>query len=263
MLRYPIYEFVGIQESLWAIERDASEMDARANKENWPPARRLIPDQTRDRVKAWLLLVGGPCGFARLDKALHRIELFEEALKYPMEWGDLYGQLKTLREATEGDLKESHFTFVPSDRAAMERGQEAAWASSLKKFPIKDDVGAALDCHCYRCETACVFHLMRVLEHGLRALAANVNLTFDLQNWQNIIEEIEAAIRVIANSLPKGAPKNDRLEFLSQAAREFFYFKEGWRNHVAHNRVTYDENQARSIMTHVRDFMNHLADGLP
>jgi hypothetical protein len=42
--------------------------------------------------------------------------------------------------------------------------------------------------------TACMFHLMRVVEHGLRHLAGKVGLDPDVmahENWKNVIDQIE------------------------------------------------------------------------
>lgn len=103
---------------------------------------------------------------------------------------------------------------------------------------------------------------MRVLEHGLRALAADVGKTFSVQNWQNIIDQIESEIRQMGKTLPAGPEKSDRLQFLSEAAKEFVYFKDGWRNYVSHNRAVYDEHLARSALEHVRSFMTVLAGRL-
>jgi hypothetical protein len=41
-------------------------------------------------------------------------------------------------------------------------------------------------------------HLMRVLEVGLRALATRFEVEFGSQNWQNLIDQIEAQIRRIS-----------------------------------------------------------------
>jgi len=96
----------------------------------------------------------------------------------------------------------------------------------------------------------------------MRALATNVGLTFDLQQWHTILEQIEARIKEERNTLPKGSDKVERLQFLSEAAKEFFYFKDGWRNYVSHNRGTYDEHQALGMLEHTRALMTHLATQL-
>jgi hypothetical protein len=109
--------------------------------------------------------------------------------------------------------------------------------------------------------TATVFHSMRILERGLLELARLVGLDpvdLALENWKNITDQIERNIRDM-ESLPKSAAKSSDLQFLSGAAAQFRYFKDAWRNHVSHARESYDEQEARIVLEHVRDFMAHLA----
>jgi hypothetical protein len=112
--------------------------------------------------------------------------------------------------------------------------------------------------------TSCVFHCMRVVEKGLIALAHELNvpfrIPFEYLNWLNIIELIEKEIRKL-EQLPAGPAKADMLKMYSEAASQFFYFKNAWRNHVAHARDTYDPEQAEKIFIHVGDFMGFLAKG--
>lgn len=95
--------------------------------------------------------------------------------------------------------------------------------------------------------------------HGLGALSAELGVSYTIQNWQNIIE---AAIRQSQKALPKGETRNARLQFLSEVAKEFTYFKDGWRNYVSHNKGTYTDSLARSVMEHVRQFTTSLAINL-
>jgi hypothetical protein len=110
--------------------------------------------------------------------------------------------------------------------------------------------------------TAAVFHAMRILEHGLRAFASRVGLTLavpmELENWKNIIDQIEKEIRK-QEALPKSAAKSAELQFCANAAAHFWYIKEAWRNHVSHSRADYDEDEAARVVEHVRDFMRALA----
>ena len=113
--------------------------------------------------------------------------------------------------------------------------------------------------------TACVFHCMRAAEKGLRVLANALQvpftIPFEYENWHNIIEPIEKRIKKLEQDLTKGPDKAETLKVYSQAATQFFYFKNAWRNHVAHARETYDEEQAITILTHVGDFFKFLANG--
>jgi hypothetical protein len=102
---------------------------------------------------------------------------------------------------------------------------------------------------------------MRVLEKGLKALATNLGVSFsipfDYQNWQNVIEQIEKEIGKLG-TLPPGQPKTDKLRSYSEIAKQFHYFKDAWRNGVAHSRETYSPEQALSVFRHVKEFMQDI-----
>jgi hypothetical protein len=109
--------------------------------------------------------------------------------------------------------------------------------------------------------TASVFHFMRVLEHGIRHIGVEVGLpeeNLKQENWKNIIDQVEKKIRGM-EGLPKSEDKSVQLSYFSEAASNFRYFKDAWRNHVAHSRVSYDSKDAKRVMDHVIDFMQHLA----
>lgn len=124
------------------------------------------------------------------------------------------------------------------------------------------DMRDAAKCFALSQWTATVFHAMRVLEHGLRALAARLNVTFtvpiELEQWRNIIDRIEKEIRQ-QEAQPKSTERSKELQFCAECASHFWYFKEAWRNHVSHSRVNYDPAQAERVLWHVRDFMRALA----
>lgn len=171
--------------------------------------------------------------------------------------------MRVLLETVESGLKGQFVYRYPKVQADVLTRWKADWVSVLANFPsAESDILAGVDLWALGHATASVFHFMRVLEHGLRALAADVGKNFDVQNWQNIIDQIEAEIRQIGKNLSSGASKNERLQFLSEAAKEFVYFKDGWRNYVSHNKGAYAEHQARSVMEHVRGFMTTLSSKL-
>jgi hypothetical protein len=172
-------------------------------------------------------------------------------------------ECRVLRETIDSGLKWQLIYRYPNDKRYLLENWKEHWASVRAKFPSAEiDILAAVDLWALGHSTASVFHFMRVLEHGLRALANDVGRSFDIQNWQNIIDQIESEVRNLGKTLPASPDKTERLRFLSEAAKEFSYFKDGWRNHVSHGRGVYDEHQARSIMEHVKAFMTVLASKL-
>jgi hypothetical protein len=175
----------------------------------------------------------------------------------------LSNEVRVLLETVTSGLKSQSIYRYPKAKADVLWSWQADWAAVTKAFPSSQtDVFAGVDLWALGHATASIFHFMRVLEHGLRALAQDVGKTFDVQNWQNIIDQIESEIRQLGKTLSSGIEKTERLQFLSEAAKEFVYFKDGWRNYVSHGRGIYDEHQARSVMEHVRAFMTTLSSRL-
>jgi hypothetical protein len=66
----------------------------------------------------------------------------------------------------------------------------------------------------------------------------------------------------MGKSLPRGDAKQERLQFLAEAAKEFTYFKDGWRNHVSHGRGHYSQQAALDVLNHVAKFAEDLATRL-
>lgn len=102
---------------------------------------------------------------------------------------------------------------------------------------------------------------MRALEKGLISLAREVSVPYETAQWHNIIESIASKVEAM-KTLPHGTHKIEEQQFYSEAAKEFMYFKDAWRNHVMHSRRTYDFGQAVKVLAHVADFMAHIAQRL-
>jgi hypothetical protein len=124
-------------------------------------------------------------------------------------------------------------------------------------FPsCERDIRKAGSCYALGQEDACVHHLMLVVERGLTALAARVNVTYHYADWQKILDGVETKLQ--KGQLPRGI----ELDFYRQAKAEFGFLKEAYRKHSAHARDDpYDMEKALSILNHVRDFMQGLEKG--
>jgi hypothetical protein len=161
------------------------------------------------------------------------------------------------------ELDERALFVVPAGHAGLYRNERMLGDAVFEAFPsAREDIAEAGSCYATGCYTAAVFHGMRVLEHGLRAMATDLGRTYDTQSWGGILDEIETEIgRVRKNGIPglSKAEKDHKLGFWSEAAKEFGYFKDGWRNHVSHGRTFYDEHSALGVLRHVGTFMAVLA----
>ena len=222
-----------------------------------------INEREHNQATGWLRIASEFANDFELKSVHDRIDIFRRKLEKPLTWNDLGVECRVLRETIEMGLKGQLIYRYPNEWAVVLWRWQDDWKAVIEKFPsAKEDIRAAVDCWALGHGTAGVFHLMRVLEYGLTVLAADLGKDVGVQNWQNVIDQIESEIRNLGKTLPRGIEKSDRLLFLSQAAKELVYFKDGWRNYVSHNRGTYDQYQARSAMEHVRSFMTVLASRL-
>jgi hypothetical protein len=171
-----------------------------------------------------------------------------------------------LRILIEARLESHLFLWISPIRAEAYRQNDPYFGEAVaKKFPSAalniEESGKCLAC---RRTTAAVVHCMRVLEHGLRAFCAAVNVPFGERTWKRTLEAIEKKLAVLDSQVN---PKRKqawlkRRQFYNEAITEFRHFKDAWRNYAAHGRSHYDEPRAEIIISHTRSFMQVLATKL-
>lgn len=137
-------------------------------------------------------------------------------------------------------------------------------------LPASSDICEVGNCLAVESPTAAVFHLMRVAEYGLRALAKklHVRLTHgglrqpvEFADWEKVITGIKNEITK-ARALNPGHKRQAKLEMYSDAADHCAYMKDIFRNNISHTRKPYTLPEALSVTGRVRDFMVFLATRL-
>jgi len=170
-----------------------------------------------------------------------------------------------LRRTLERELSTITCLSISSEDRDYYENPELFGNTVTAAFPLaRFDIDEAGKCIATDRDTAAVFHLMRVLENALNLLSARLGVSFENRNWQNVIQDIEAKIREIDKAGPSGDKEKWRanLHFYSEAATNFRYFKDAWRNYSMHVHDTYSHESAKMIYSHVRSFMTYLAEGL-
>ncbi len=152
--------------------------------------------------------------------------------------------------------KDMFFRVAAEDRQYYEKLQISDAAAAAFPSCVRDlqDAGR---CFAFDQWTASVLHLMRALEIPIAALAKALAFTPSSPNWEIVLNECEREIRKIGQVKATPNWKDDE-QFYSEAALNFRYFKNAWRNHVTHGRQTYDKREAYEILTHIAAFMDHL-----
>jgi hypothetical protein len=200
------------------------------------------------------------CAAISLSMSLVTAESLIRAIEQKERWDRIRDLHKELNGRIQDEIRENVFLFIPKTQVQF---FEDSWPEVTTAFPSSEyDIRESGKSLATNRSTACVFHAMRVLEHGLRALASQFNVSFEHKAWGEVIEKTDKAIRQISQRPNKPPEWKTDEQFYSEAALQFMHFKNAWRNYTAHLQFKYTETEAEAIYRHVRDFMGHLAKRL-
>lgn len=151
---------------------------------------------------------------------------------------------------------------LPSDKAKLWEVRAPFGEAAFERFEdARFDATEAGNCYAAGRNTACVFHLMRVMEHSLRALAGTLSIddpgSGPDRSWGAILGKIQTKIDAIASER-KGWKQREGA-FFQGAHGLLIGVKDAWRNDCMHLEAKYDESDARRIYDAVNGFMGHLA----
>jgi len=176
---------------------------------------------------------------------------------------DIVQRLESVHNTIVAEIKKTIFLRInKSDQEYYEQDSlfgdvvESSFASA------KYDIGEAGKCLALNRSTACVLHLMRVLELGLNSLAGHFQISFAHTNWNQVIEQIESKIRNIDKDPNKPQTWKDDRKFYSEAANQLRYFKDSWRNYAMHIHDKYTPEEALIVFTSVKVFMQQISKRL-
>jgi hypothetical protein len=221
------------------------------------------PDDTKKNFSAMLSGLKRLCQETRLEYSVTQIERVIEKLSEPnFTVNDWRGGIEELRNRMFDELSKQTCMIVPPQKALEYYEKSNIFGDQVfNKFPAANfDIEEAGKCFATSRNTACVMHLMRVMEVGRNALASAEGIPTASANWQFIIDQINSKI-----SQAKANKTTDWLEkesFYSEVVANLFAVKVAWRNPSMHVEKTYDEETAKEILGAVRGFMRKLAQHL-
>jgi len=152
------------------------------------------------------------------------------------------------------EMGQSLFMYIDKDRAKLYNKPELFGTDVNARFPtVQFDIVEAGNCYAAGRGTAVVFHLMRIMEIGVQVFGTKLGVTLaDEKNWQNILDEVNKAIK----ALPA---KDPATVTMSQASANLYAVKLAWRNEVMHPKDTYTLEEADNLIRQVKIFMEQLA----
>jgi len=169
------------------------------------------------------------------------IQKYELTVNYVINVGDVRREVRAMRKGIEVALGKLQFVYIEPRNAAYFEQDKLYGETVHEKFEdARDDLKDAGNCLAASLPTACMFHLMRVTEHGLRSLAKKLHVQLihkgkscpiDFGDWDKVITGIKNKIED-ARKLSAGPTKQGKLEMYSSAADHCEYMKDIWRNNL-------------------------------
>jgi hypothetical protein len=217
---------------------------------------------TLDQTLEELFISCQRLGLHESQKIIGEVKLWARSSFF--SYGALSAKIEVLRSLIENEGQQRLIYVIKREKGDLLRETPDPWQPIYDKFPsAKPDVRSARMCYALGEDTACVFHLMRVAETGLRALARERRVKIrrkplEWANWQDVIRAIRAKTEPIGK-WRAGPAKEAALDFYNGALGEFEAFKDAYRNNVMHARKSYSDKESASIMHHVCGFMTRLA----
>lgn len=186
-------------------------------------------------------------------------------------------ECRHIRESLKREIFSRKFLAVAESRSAYVDALALFGEKVKEAFPSAAfDIREAGNCMAAECYTAAVFHLMRTVEWGLRALGADLGVRrlrsrikatgksrytpMSWSEWEKAINAIRGRVAERSVKLKRGAKKQAYQEFYNPAVDRIERFKDAFRNHVMHTRRNYESSEADAAFDQVRHFMMQLAE---
>jgi len=152
--------------------------------------------------------------------------------------------------------------FMPQDKVKYYEQERLFGDEVFNQFPsARMDIQEAGNCYAMGRYTACVFHLMRVLEIALKALWVSLNTgAKEPRDWGGYLTACDNVLKD-KQKLEDCQWKEDE-DSLRNAYRELLQIKKLWRNETMHSVDSHGQGVALDILVSSRVFMQHIATKL-
>jgi hypothetical protein len=223
-----------------------------------------LNDARRALIKNHIEYLATKCTDLLLERTDARLQRIFLLLNRHYSRDELVQELEVLLQAVDDDIRMEYFFHYRRDRGLLVLMWPGEWAATTGAFPsARGEIGEGIDCFGLEHYAASVFHMMRVAEIGMRALARERKVSFpkyplEWAEWEHVIDQIGSKAREATNGMWRGPQRDAAQAFYTAAVAQLRAFKET-RNRIMHMRGNFDELDARRAINQVRDFMNGLS----
>ena len=267
MINFHLGKFLQGRQFLWQALIQARDEAQKDNLATVPPS--IFP-----RIKAEIETAVRDCAVSlRLEETdatcRYLDDLFARNENRPVRWGELHRRLEQLWEQIDQGLREEYFFHYPRTAAREILTIDHSWMSVVSSFPsVRREIECGLDCYAQENFSGCVFHMMRVAETGLRALAKERGISsvakgkpLEWGTWKDVFEAIDEKLKLIKTA--KNGPKREAaIAFYSGALSDLRSMQNVYRDPTMHFRDDYDSGETYSAIFRTKSLMENLAKRL-
>jgi hypothetical protein len=163
-----------------------------------------------------------------------------------------------LRWSIIHELQERVTLMIPVNRARWYKMAGTFLGDDiLRKFAklkLTEDASEAGNCFALGRYTACVFHLMRVMESVVQEFGRKAKISLDVKNayWDKILKQVKKLTEIKDTDDAKMKKKKNRYQSFYNRLDAV---RVAWRNSTMHPKTTYTEDEAKEVMDAVRLFL--------
>lgn len=132
---------------------------------------------------------------------------------------------------------------------------------ALKFSELTEDISEASNCYALGRYTACVFHLMRIMEKTVQYFGKKTKVVLNKpiieENWYKITRAINDKVKSMPDKTKRQRDKKDKY---GATVSHLDNIRRAWRNKTMHPKVTYTQEQAATILNAVDIFMKELVN---
>jgi hypothetical protein len=169
--------------------------------------------------------------------------------------------IENITNRSMDELRDQQFLHIKLARVPYYRSLEVLDGPLTKKFPRAiDDLYHAGSCYAVEQHTACVFHLMRVMEHCVQRFGKKLRAPIDVKNetWYQIMDHVHTAIKAMPSGKKSTQAETKKKERYALAAARLDHVRIVWRNPVMHPKESYDEKEAVEVLRGVNAFLESI-----
>lgn len=259
-------------------------------KIEFSPETEVLSDEKIQGAKQGLEFYENLVKNLKLENSLKYFPVIRELLEKPITRGKFSCELEILNVRIEHELEDLAFGFIPKEKTEYFEKKRLFGDDVFEHFQsARDEIKEAGNCFAMNLNTACVFHLMRVIEIGARAMywqmarrknviyekykksrgkKVSANKPMELCDWNTLIKGFNVALENLDIRKGKSIAKHQTHAYFNRLVKIFDNFRSGWRNVISHGneidraskRTLFKEGETLDLMRDTERFMRLLAE---